>query len=135
MIINQLIRTSGYTPAVAALWSRRSAAGACNGDPVTVWLSFTDQYGAGMLPARGAYTAAVLPSQAASVSVSDKMSTGCSVTLPPASDVTLAAEMFDALVHSCTSSENSVFTEKMRADRGEMHERTVVGRGGFADRK
>lgn len=81
-----------------------NAAGAGAGDSVTVTVGgagsgLQDSYGNGRLPANGAYTVNASASQAATVVVSNKSTTGFTLTLTPvSSSATLAAGTVDIIV-------------------------------------
>ena len=97
----QLVGFNGWSPLVWSAPGVANAAGSGAGDAVTVsTLSafFADSQGNGWLPAN--YSVLVTPNQACSASVSAKTATGFTVTLTPASGVTLAAGTFDVLVFS-----------------------------------
>jgi hypothetical protein len=101
MLANKLVGANGYQPTVAALYNVANAAGSGSGNPVTITVSnLVDQYGNGMLPASGLYCVTVTPSQACMASITNKTTSGFTVTLTPPSGVTLAAGTFDVLVHS-----------------------------------
>lgn len=103
--VNRLVGANGHSPAVATVYNFPTAAGAGEGDAVSVSLTFVDQYGNGMLPgdsASGRYSVSVSSSQAACfVSVTSKTASGFTVTLTPTSGTaTLAAGTIDVLVHA-----------------------------------
>jgi hypothetical protein len=99
MSVNRLVgASSGYAPVVATAFNVPNAVGS-GSSPVTVSLSFVDQYGVGQLPQNGAYSVHVTPSQACFVSVTGKTASGFSVVLTPLSTGTIAGT-FDVLVHS-----------------------------------
>jgi hypothetical protein len=100
MLANRVIGANGYSPVVAAAYNVSNASGS-TGAAVTTAVSFTDQFGNGTLPANGAYTVTVTPSQACFVSVTGKTSSGFNVVLMPTlSSTSIAAGTFDVLVHS-----------------------------------
>ena len=99
MLTNRLVGANGYTPCVAAASNIPNAAGS-GSSPVSVSVSFTDPYGVGTLPANGAYSVTVTASQACAVSVTNKSTTGFTVTLTPLSSGSIASGVFDCLVHS-----------------------------------
>jgi hypothetical protein len=70
-MVNRLIGANGYTPVVAGAYNISNGAGS-GSSPVSVSVSFTDQYGVGQLPGNGAYSVTVTPSQACFVSVTGK---------------------------------------------------------------
>lgn len=99
MLVNRLVGASGYQPVVAAAYNVPNGAGS-GSSPVTVSMSFTDMFGVGQLPASGAYSAHVTPSQACFVSITSKTASGFNVVLTPLSTGSIAAGSFDVLVHS-----------------------------------
>jgi hypothetical protein len=50
MSVNRLVGANGYTPTIATGFNVPNAAGS-GSSPVTVAMSFTDQFGVGQLPA------------------------------------------------------------------------------------
>jgi hypothetical protein len=101
MIVNRLVGAVGYTPVCASFFNVSNPAGESGGSAVTVSLGdtyFTDPYGTGLLPNDGYYSVLVTPSQNCPPSVSDKSTSGFTVTLTPPSGVTLAAGTFDCVV-------------------------------------
>ncbi len=97
--MNLLIGGNGFTAAIDMRSNAPNPAGSGNGSPVSVSLTnFVDQFGNGVLPGTLNYSVLVTPSQACTVSVSAKTTSGFTVTLTPASGVTLAAGTFDAIV-------------------------------------
>jgi hypothetical protein len=99
MIVNRIIGASGYTPTVATGFNVPNPAGS-GSSPVTVSMSFVDQYGTGLLPPNGAYSVHVSPNQACFVSITNKTASGFNVVLTPLSTGSIAAGTFDCLVHS-----------------------------------
>jgi hypothetical protein len=88
---------------LAALSGIANAAGSGAGASVSVAISsFVDQYGTGQLPSGNgvqSYSVQVTPNQACFVSVTNKTTSGFTVTLTPTgSGVTLAAGTFDVVV-------------------------------------
>lgn len=74
-----------------------NAAGGSAGASVSTPVSFTDQYGNGLLPA--VYTVHVMPNQTCFATIAGRSATGFNVVLTPTSgSVTLAAGTFDATV-------------------------------------
>jgi hypothetical protein len=102
--ISQITTNQARTTTLAAIAGVANPAGSGAGASVSVPLTFTDQYGTGLLPVGNGvqnYSVQVTPSQAcfASVAPSSKSSSGFTVTLTPtASGVTLAAGTFDVTV-------------------------------------
>jgi hypothetical protein len=85
------------TFAIASQIGVPNAAGGSAGASVSTPVSFTDQYGNGLLAA--VYTAYVTPSQTCFVTITGRTSTGFNVVLTPTSgSVTLAAGTFDVTV-------------------------------------
>jgi hypothetical protein len=99
MSVNRLVGATGYTPTVATGFNVPNPAGS-GSSPVTVSMSFVDQFGVGQLPQNGAYSVHISPSQACFVSITNKTATGFNVVLTPLSTGTIAAGNFDVLVHS-----------------------------------
>jgi hypothetical protein len=99
MLANRLVGANGYTPIVAAAYNVPNPAGS-GSSPVTVSMSFTDNFSVGQLPANGAYSAHVTPNQACFVSITNKAASCFNVVLTPLSTGTIAAGSFDVLVHS-----------------------------------
>jgi hypothetical protein len=95
--VNRLVGANGYTPVVAAAYNIANGAGS-GSSPVSVSVSFVDQFNNGTLPA--GYAVAVSPSQACFVSVTGKTASGFNVVLTPLSTGTIAAGQMDILVHS-----------------------------------
>ncbi len=74
-----------------------NAAGGSAGASVTTPITFTDQFGNGLLPA--VYTVHVMPSQTCFATITGRSATGFNVVLTPVtSGTTLAAGTFDATV-------------------------------------
>jgi hypothetical protein len=88
--------------AIASQLGVTNAAGGSAGSSVSTPVSFTDQFGNGLLPGdagQGRYVVLVAPSQDCFVTSTGKTSTGFNVVLTPTSgSVTLAAGTFDVTV-------------------------------------
>jgi hypothetical protein len=100
--ISQITTNQARTTTLAAIAGVANPAGSGAGASVTVAVTFTDQFGNGQLPQGStpqSYSVHVTPSQPCFVTVSNKTTTGFTVTLTPtASGVTLAAGSFDVVV-------------------------------------
>jgi L-2-hydroxyglutarate oxidase LhgO len=100
MPFNIMQSNQGRAVVVASQYNVVNGAGS-GSSPVSVNVTgFQDMYGTGLLPQNGSYAVAVTPSQACAVSVSNKSTTGFTVTLTPPSSGTIAAGTFDIVVHS-----------------------------------
>jgi hypothetical protein len=96
--IKRLIGANGKMSIVATIAAVANPAGS-GSTPVVVTISnLVDAWDNGQLPANGAYAVLVSPPQAGAVSVSNKSTSGFTVTLTPISGA-IAAGTIDVLVH------------------------------------
>ena len=71
MSLNRLVAANGGNPICATAFNVANAAGS-GSSPVTVSVSFVDQFNVGQLPQNGQYSVHVTPSQACFASVTSK---------------------------------------------------------------